>query len=826
MNLRQSYPNSYQMILSSGILSEENLSDVKKYLIENVSVSPSEKGKLTRLENQGDVEGFYSHVEQILSNFTSEFQSSSDNQFKSTLTHSTSVINQPQPSNFISSGNETQVQGASAFRNQQPEAVTTSLDGDIFEEDFDRIFPTFQKNSSVFLWLILVIISSWQLLNKGEESYVAFSLAMTISILVPLIMSEIFGRTIVEEFLIVFSGFGFLGILMYSLVDIELNPSTNLARAFFVSELENQIILIMYFLSIIAFTQSWSKRKDSIPFIGNPWSLPLVVIASMNFIFIFVESLSPISIIEMNFAMISYGAAMALIQGRGTSITASIVMLIVVKLLIAADETTSNFEFMIFLVLPLLTWFLTYILIDYRIKSIRPQLTVIVIFFHGMINVTKASSSESVITQIFIWLIFIVLVEAYYRVSHPPEHEVLKILDPREGNTAKGVELQRKIAIIGSPASGKSCYLGSLWTLLKDPIPRDLWYGTAKYLSEDHRHPPFSTKDIAELLGLEGSNGFVDEKDLIRLFREHRSVEFTMEDEIKKGIIPDQNGIFPFLVTAKPETRRFLDAFMEQIGKNDRDARRVLRPTTEVEIDLSFNLEFFAEVRSKSSILFGNYSKVKHLTAKVSTTFRTLDLPGEDFRATLDRIEGLPITSSSLDNMIRKLEKNGSKFGKHVEYIVKLIGKSDDVLLLVDADTFTHGVDHSTRNEVIAMLQIAENLGKLDGSSIRHVSCLLNKADHLIHRGEERSRMMPGGALEDWSKISDRQHAFETLIENIGQVQAAHLHNISIDAYYCCTLGGILVDEQEKQYPPYPMVPIHVLEPFLRCLLPRDIQQS
>jgi hypothetical protein len=222
-------------------------------------------------------------------------------------------------------------------------------------------------------------------------------------------------------------------------------------------------------------------------------------------------------------------------------------------------------------------------------------------------------------------------------------------------------------------------------------------------------------------------------------------------------------------------------------------------------------------------MLFGLFTSSKRKNQKVKTSFRTLDLPGEDYRATLDRLDGIEVTSNSMEEMLARIGSWDDDGKEAVQYIVKLIGTSHDVLLLIDSDSFT-SKNSTARNEVNAFIRLSDQIARLEGANTGHISCLLNKADILIHRGDTKNRMMKNGSLADWDELMDREHALETLIENIGEAQYHQLRNIDVDAYYTCTLGGLIAGGQGEYdgIPPYPMVPINVFEPLLRCLLPRD----
>jgi hypothetical protein len=237
--------------------------------------------------------------------------------------------------------------------------------------------------------------------------------------------------------------------------------------------------------------------------------------------------------------------------------------------------------------------------------------------------------------------------------------------------------------------------------------------------------------------------------------------------------------------------------------------------------DLQFSLEFVAEIRATKSIIFGLIQHSKNSIRKVITTFRTMDLPGEDVTTTLDRISGKDFTSRSVDELLKGIRSREQLFGAAVEYNLELLSVADDVLYIVDSDSFTEGGGNTPR-EVSSYLRLADSISRLEGSKINHISILLNKADLLLNRGDKKKRLMKGGGLKSWDLMLDRKHSLSTIEEVLGRGLIQDL-DLNLDAYYSCTLGG-LIEHNGKQIPTYPMIPINVIEPLIRCLLSNDYQ--
>ena len=64
----------------------------------------------------------------------------------------------------------------------------------------------------------------------------------------------------------------------------------------------------------------------------------------------------------------------------------------------------------------------------------------------------------------------------------------------------------------------------------------------------------------------------------------------------------------------------------------------------------------------------------------------------------------------------------------------------------------------------------------------------------------------------------DREHSMSTVEEVLG-LGVLNGIEIGLNSYYSCTLGGLIINSNKDPVPTYPMVPINVIEPLLRCLL-------
>ena len=64
-------------------------------------------------------------------------------------------------------------------------------------------------------------------------------------------------------------------------------------------------------------------------------------------------------------------------------------------------------------------------------------------------------------------------------ICSPPSHNVLKNPSPQRV-VGKTLDLDKTIAIVGAKESGKSCYLGALWTSLNNNLVQELWYNSGE----------------------------------------------------------------------------------------------------------------------------------------------------------------------------------------------------------------------------------------------------------------------------------------------------------------------------------------------------------
>lgn len=824
MNLNE-YPRSKRFVEDSAFLDESKLAEVQTELSGRYNLLPQEKGKLTKASNANDGDGFYSEIEKILER--QEALSSNH-----TLTDKPSAYVSPDEAPAKLRDASPRKANTSQMESSQNDSgpiqsLTKSEVGPLFgrNESAQRQRKETNSNLTFFATFIVMLLFAWKLFVMEEDIYVIITLSVSLSMLVPLFIAEVLKKSGSEDILLFISSMGWIGIALASQIGLEWENHSVVSEVFFASELETVLVPILLAFSVFCMPASWNNAKST-KLLQNPWSVPVFSAVAINALCIFVPLMNVENLGNITVTLVSYGAVLSLLHGRRSRLVAIVVLLLIFRPILLSEQEAVSSLFLPLIFIPLIVWFVTYAALDYRLKQQRTLIVLCAVTLHGIMNLMQSSSAYEFIIQFMIWLGFALLAEAHYRNNSPAEHIVLKILDPTTEDISDKVVLERIVAVIGSPASGKSCYLGGLWTLLRDPISRELWYGSAKYI-DDERDLPFAVEDIKKLLKsteIGGINPFAtDEKTLLKAYLAHRSADFTMKVERDTGVLPETSTPFPFEVTARPQTRRFLDEYMSRLGNDDLEQRKNLVPTIEVNTDLEIKLEFCAEVESKQSMLFGLFTSSKRKNQKVKTSFRTLDLPGEDYRATLDRLDGIEVTSNSMEEMLARIDSWDDDGKEAVQYIVKLIGTSHDVLLLIDSDSFT-SKNSTARNEVNAFIRLSDQIASLEGANTGHISCLLNKADILIHRGETKNRMMKNGSLANWDELMDREHALETLIENIGEAQYHQLRNIDVDAYYTCTLGGLIAGGQGEYdgIPPYPMVPINVFEPLLRCLLPRD----
>ena len=432
--------------------------------------------------------------------------------------------------------------------------------------------------------------------------------------------------------------------------------------------------------------------------------------------------------------------------------------------------------------------------------------------------------------HLMVYFTIVAQMEFRYRDVHKNKIVVARVLPPHALRGQRHIqEIDTDFAVLGFKGAGKTSFLGALWLMLDDRVTRDLWFGSAKYLN-DGRPLGYTTADIEKLL-IETKDGpdvrlfeQLDEKAKIKEYLKHRWAPTTMQTELLAGTMPPTMHGFPFVAQAPRPTRRFLERFTKDLMHVDRMTRRLPDATAEVSGNLNLTVAFNANLIQDYPVWFGFGSKQHTFESMVRNRIHSLDVPGEEVQRAVEHMDGLRISSKSVQGLLRSIEQR-PEFGHQKEairYIVEMTATFEHVLFIVDADELT-SADRSSSSPVGAYLRLADELAHLSGAALQKITVLLNKSDTLLVRGESPNRIMPNGGLRGWEDMLDRELAMDTLREVVGPAILSMMR-IPVEVYFTCTFGGLIHRggdgaNQEDFVPTFPMVPVNVLEPVLRSLM-------
>lgn len=447
-------------------------------------------------------------------------------------------------------------------------------------------------------------------------------------------------------------------------------------------------------------------------------------------------------------------------------------------------------------------------------------------------NLTADYSTSSLLSTIVpILLVFPLFISSYNSGFSRWNIGIDRITNDEPDPSLRTLALNMNVGILGARKSGKSCYIGSLWTMLSNNTTAQLWYGNARYLKEAGLSPPFAMGDIIQLLNGEGS----PEEYLIEEFRKHRGYEFTCKELIEEGRLSTSgDSRIPFVAEAEPLFRKELNDYSKRLSNPDSSSRTLLDATeTQLPDGISLRIEFTGDITRNRTTFLGQTKSQQLSRIPMRLAISTTDVTGEDFNFTMQNLAQREITSSTVAEVktnVHKLYSN-SPNTQNILNILDVITNSDSLIYLMDGDELTKGKYQSEHEEELSgLLGLVNELSNLPDFKMKSVCCLINKADELIIReshGEAPTRNMPGGGLANWDEILDQEKARETL--NDSSMGRLSRMKIPVHTFFTCTLGG-LIDTGEKDangvniaVPPYPMVPINVIEPLLHIILNQNM---
>ena len=153
--------------------------------------------------------------------------------------------------------------------------------------------------------------------------------------------------------------------------------------------------------------------------------------------------------------------------------------------------------------------------------------------------------------------------------------------------------------------------------------------------------------------------------------------------------------------------------------------------------------------------MVGFGSKEHTFDSMVRNRIHSLDVPGEEVQRAVEHMDGLRISSKSVQGLLRSIEQR-PEFGKQKEairYIVEMTATFEHVLFVVDADEFT-SAERSSSSPVGAYLRLADELPTLRSRSAEDV-VLLNKAIHFLFEVSLPTESCGNGGLYSWEDMLD-----------------------------------------------------------------------
>lgn len=677
----------------------------------------------------------------------------------------------------------------------------------------------------VLLYSLLALSTAGALITTGQSTTLALSLALGIACIVPAVMPA----HPVNQLLAGCSAIGWLVVTFWQGLLLGVDDSQTLGD--FIMEgsvlVPFDFFLLAIGVSVLGDPHSsryWTRRMAN--------NMYLLAVAMLIFAFAHGE-FNPEGLAAIIGGITGLWGTIVLGQSRPIDLRdlpdqVSLVALTLASFSLANAWTGNIFLFLVFIVAIIGLAVLAPNLIDEDIANwlLLASASGFVLFSSYL----TANFAGTHLIHMIVYVTIVAQMELRYRDVHKNNVVVKRVLPPEALRGQRQIqEIDTDFAVLGFKGAGKTSFLGALWLMLDDRVTRDLWFGSAKYLN-DGRPLGYTTADIEKLL-IETKEGAevpifrqLDEKEKIKEYLKHRWAPTTMRAELDNGTLPNTVHGFPFVALAPRHTRRFLERFTKHLTHVDRMTRRLPDATAEVSGNLNLTVAFNAQLIQRYPTWFGFGQKQQIFGSMVQNRIHSLDVPGEEVQRAVEHMDGLRISSKSVQGLLRSIDQR-PEFGNQKEairYIVEMTAKFQHVLFIVDADELT-SPERSSSSPVGAYLRLADELAHLSGAALQKITVLLNKSDTLLVRGESPNRIMPNGGLLNWEEMLDRDLAMETLREVVGPAILSMMR-VPVEAYFTCTFGGLIHrggegENHEDFVPTYPMVPVNVLEPVLRSLM-------
>jgi len=470
------------------------------------------------------------------------------------------------------------------------------------------------------------------------------------------------------------------------------------------------------------------------------------------------------------------------------------------------------------------------------------------------------STVFNIVATVLLWVLSVFLIEKDWMWTHsPPLYRIDNIVPPSSqgiGRTEKNHSLapvkssNYKFCILGHSKSGKSSFIAGLWAVLTDSRMNDLWHGSADYLERHALTNIIDTHDIKDILRGEavGQMGEqfepgVHDMQLLNKFMSHRGYAFLMGEEIANGKMPPaydpvtkiKNPCPVHLRPGNPETANALNKERDIVLSKNAIERKLLDSTREISDRLSIEAELTANVTRTGQMMALPVIKKELEEVPFVVKLGTLDIPGEIYNQAI-RVLGTQLSlfesSRTFDQLQRKLAPKVVNLPERgaISNICRIISGYTTVLLLLDCEALADITKPERQREEILhtqnSLRVMNQIARYPDTDLESVVVLLNKADKILAgTRDEEMRMSTTAVPNRWADLSNRHLAMTFLDETTSGSLRGNLNHLDVNAYFCCTFGGVVQLETESadiDHPPYPLIPINVVEPILRELLEHE----
>lgn len=513
--------------------------------------------------------------------------------------------------------------------------------------------------------------------------------------------------------------------------------------------------------------------------------------------------------------------------------------------------TNSSQLFFAFLAFPLalnfLTWMLPKRTSDYTKQDFEgtsigvnwPNM-VILIGAIGTIAAISYQSDTKIIPLIPLFFVYHIYSREHSRKMGGDILKVHRILPRDSSNIGAFKKVGLKFSLLGPTESGKTSFATALWTLMREPDNMHIWWSNQVEPRGKHKILGLgknTDRKTLEALAARGKSTVEDMMDARISGTTCREFWDGNNNGIQPGSLPrPEAGVpFPFFAEAFQESQKILNNFMRLVVEPD-PKKRDFPPATSSGKKIEIVISFLADVEVKSpSFLFTtppmSRSSTRDLETEVELILETWDIRGENFSAAVNHTrEQLhkygPHNRMKLKQDITKawiMENHPDANASQTQQARTLFLDSSHSFLLVDVEDLIIG-DTKGIKEYLRLMQIMNRDGN---SNLESLTILLNKADNLLDAATDTE-------LVNWADMNDDEKASELLNRStnyaLDQLKST---GMLVDAKFVCAFGGlaplmegtkkdskqVMEDGKKKVIPPYPLIPVNVIEPLIEVIL-------